>query len=265
MKKITDINDHRIEYYRNLRGTPSLHSKSKVFIAEGEKVVRKLLNSDIEIISVFMDSKYSAIFSQAIAARQIPGDKVLIADKGLMNLIAGFRLHQGIMAIGRQPAETHPDNFSDRIAVLNGIVNSENVGSIARNCVAFGIDALICDSDSSSQYLRRAVRVSMGAVFQLKHLHYKNNIENLIHDLKQRNYSIISSEITKTSEDVNQFKFPLKFCLIFGSEGVGICQEILSSSDAIIHINIKQAVDSLNVAVASAVILSRISDSQQIR
>ena len=84
-----------------------------------------------------------------------------------MNKIVGFKLHSGVMAIGKQPVDVNLSELESPVVVMNGIINSENVGSIIRNCAAFGFESIITDKQTSSPYLRRAVRVSMGAVLNI--------------------------------------------------------------------------------------------------
>ena len=101
-----------------------------------------------------------------------------------MNSIIGFKLHTGIIAICKQPEPTKIDPLSSPVVILNGIINSENVGSIVRNCSAFGINSLISNKQTSSPFLRRAVWVSMGAVFGLNY-YYTYNLEETINELKK--------------------------------------------------------------------------------
>jgi TrmH family RNA methyltransferase len=105
--------------------------------------------------------------------------------------------------------------------------------------------------------MRRAVRVSMGAVFQQK-IHFAENLIDTLFELRSLNYKIISSELANNSIDYKTISFPEKFCLIFGSESHGIEKSILDMSDYIVKIPISEKVESINVAASSAVILSTI-------
>ncbi len=256
MNEIINIDDSRIELYKNLRHTPASHIENKLFITEGEKATLELIKSGIKVSTVFAVKEFYQKNSDLILQKNIPEDKLFFADKSIMNQIVGFKLHSGVMAIAHQPEESSLEELNSPIVLLNGIINSENVGSIIRNCAAFSVSSLIVDKTTSSPYLRRAVRVSMGTVFGMK-LHYSKDTIITIRVLKDLNYKIIASEITGKAQSINSFKFPKKFCIIFGSEGYGITENILSISDKQIYVPINKIVKSLNVAASSAIILSK--------
>ena len=152
MIKIENINDPAIRHYRSLRHTPASHTDEKNFIAEGEKVVKRLLESDLEMESLFALEKYYDKFSALISTGNIDSNKLFTADIELMNEIVGFKLHAGIMAIGKQPEFNELNQLSKEIIFLNNIIDSENVGAIVRNCEAFGFDSLIFDNAVSLSY-----------------------------------------------------------------------------------------------------------------
>lgn len=255
MIEIFDINDKRIELYRSMKGTPQSHLVNHVFVAEGERVVKKLLESNLSIVSVFALDDYFNNLSDLIKQKNISEDKLFTASKDIMNEIIGYRLHKGIMAIAEQPIfiNININNLSNRIIYLNSIVNSENVGAISRNTAAFGFDSIIFDRETSSPYLRRAVRVSMGTVFGLK-IAYSEGKADLI-KLKQMGYRIISSEITENAISIDSYNFPEKYVLVFGNESYGISEKILEISDDIIYVPINPEVPSINVAACGAVIM----------
>ena len=258
MPEIKNISDPRIDNYRTLRYTPRNHSDGGLFITEGEKVTIKLLKSGFEIISIFAIPEYFKKYAELFSNCNIPAEMRFTADKKLMEEIVGFRLHNGIMAMAKQPADVPPDKMSSPIVVLNGINNAENVGAIVRNCATFGIKSLIVDENSSSPYLRRSVRVSMGGILELDVYHSPNIIEDLRTLTPGQGYSIISAEITPDSISIKSFKFPEKFILVFGNEGHGVQKELLEDSDSIIHIPMAAKADSLNVAASTAIFLYEI-------
>ncbi len=262
MVEITEIDDPRISFYRSLRYTPPSHLDANVFVAEGEKVVLRLLGSALKIHSIFAILEFYERYENLISSKMVPEEKKFYASKSLMEKIVGFHLHSGIMAIGHIPANTELSQLSNRIVALNKINNSENVGQIVRICRAFGFDSLLVDEQTTSPFLRRAVRVSMGNVFYLK-VRKANNFYYELNWLKQNGYKIISCEVTSNSLSIFDFYFPDKFVLIFGNEDDGISSEVLKFSDSIIEIPIERNVDSLNVAVATAITLSEVNRKQR--
>ncbi len=259
MIEISNINDSRIELYKSLRFTPKSHTDANVFVAETEKVVLKMLESSIEPVSVFAVPEFYEKYSDLIKSKDFPEGNLFMANKELMNEIVGFRIHSGIMAIGKIPHDTPILELDSKIVILNGIIDAENVGAIVRNCAAFGFNSLITDEKSSSPYLRRAVRVSMGNVFEIK-VHHSKDIIATINDLKRNGSQILAAEICDGSIALEEANFSDKFCLIFGSEGNGIQTDILNICDNIVHIPISNIVPSINVAASSAVFLHHIKN-----
>ncbi|TAL70265.1 MAG: RNA methyltransferase [Bacteroidetes bacterium] len=257
MQEIIDINDNRISYFKNLRYTPLSHTKEKLFVTEGEIVTIKLLKSDFEIISVFVIEEFYKNYHKLISKKKIPDNKLYFADKSLINQIVGFKHHSGIMALASQPLAPELSELKSPVIVMNGIINSENVGSIIRNCAAFGVYSIIVDKQTSSPYLRRAVRVSMGAILDIN-VYFSDFLVEDLKKLKQNSYKIICAELQTISKPITNFNFPEKFALVFGNEDKGIDGEVLDISDDVIYIPITDRVQSINVASSSAVILSKI-------
>ena len=256
---IDSPDDPQIIQYHSMRDNIIDKNGSNLFVAEGDKVVEKLLKSDLIIHSLLARKSFYDEFSQLIANKK----DVLhyYAEEEILQSIIGFRMHTGVMAIAEKPDNCNIDDLSEQIICLNSIVDSENVGSIIRNATAFGFDSIIFDNSTSSPYLRRAVRVSMGSVFG--HNIFKSvNLENDLLFLKSQDYTIISAEISESSESLFNFKFPEKFVLIFGNEAQGIDSKILSISDAILHIPISQQIESLNVASTSAIFMAKVRNGK---
>lgn len=255
MIEIVNIDDTRISHYRSLKFTPSQHIKENLFIAEGRRVVEKLLNSNLDIISFFATTEFYDTYSELIKKHFIPKEQQFFATKELMKEIVGFKIHTGIMAMAKQPTMYPISNLSDTIISVDNVVDAENIGAIIRNMVAFNFDSFLYSNSSSSPYLRRAVRVSMGTIFNTK-VSLSTNFIQTLNELKKQNYTIIAAEINNNSIDINNYKFPKKRLIIFGNEAKGISKEILNIADAIIHIPINSEVPSINVAATSAIFLN---------
>jgi len=258
MIEIKEFNDERIILYKSLRFTPVSHTKNNIFIAEGKKVTLKLLKSNIEVVSVFAISEFYEEYSDLISKKAVSANNLFFADKKIMEQIVGFKLHSGFMAIGKQPEFTPIEQLDEKIVILNAVRDAENVGSIVRNAAAFNVNSLIFDEQSSSPYLRRAVRVSVGNVFNLK-INKTENLKKTINELKKLDYQIVCAEICKGAIDISNINFKQKVAIIFGNEGDGVEEKYLKMSDSICFIPISEKVDSLNVAASSAVFLYNLS------
>lgn len=255
MMLITRLDDSRIDYYRSLNATPASHSRDSVFIAEGETVVRALLESPLDVVSVFALPEYYDQFAELIAARNIPAERLLTATKEVMNDIVGFRLHQGVMAMGKQPAEPELRNLCAPVVVLDGIVNSENVGAILRNCEAFGVSSVVVGGGGSSPWLRRAVRASMGAVCSMN-IHTSNDLLFTLTELREQyGFALVAAETGASAIPLPDYVFPERCALVFGSEGPGVSQKVLKRCTDVIAIPLAPEVASINVASATAIFL----------
>ncbi|HTK82690.1 MAG TPA: RNA methyltransferase [Bacteroidota bacterium] len=272
----TSLNVHAVQSleaaalqpYRTLR-RPMDHMREGIFVAEGEKVVRRLLASELSVVSMLMTQEwFDRLFdveSGAVGKRF----EVYVAEKKIVEAIVGYNLHQGIMAVGKVP---EPKSLETTIAsietphflvALDGLVNAENVGVVVRNCAAFGVGAVIAGETSSSPYLRRAVRNSMGTVFQLPIIHSENLRETLQGLHRSHNIDIVAAHVRATST-IDKSDFTKSTCIVLGHEGEGISQNILDICTAQVAIPMMNGTDSLNVASASAAFLYEVRRQRSI-
>ena len=240
-----------LEPYRTLR-RPLEHIRQGIFVAEGDKVARRLLKSRLMVISILLTPQW---LEQLEKEHNLEGIEIFVSEKKVLDTIVGYRLHQGIMAVGRVPDEPV---LSDLVAILprpfllvalDGIASAENVGVIVRNCGAFGVHAILAGHTASSPYLRRAVRNSMGAVFELPVLHV--HLPDVLPKLGCR----IVSTTPEAGTPVQSLDASEDLCIIFGNEGSGISAEVLRVSHVRATIPMVSGFDSLNVGSASAVFL----------
>lgn len=267
IQKITSLDLPELQPYRTLR-RPMEHWQRGIFIAEGEKVVRRLLSSNLTILSLLLTPQW---LEQLFPNEYQPSDtghlitqlsalKIFLAEKSLIETIVGYNLHQGIMAIAKVPAELSLNETVERLkqpyffVALDGLVNSENIGVIVRNSAAFSVDGIIVGETSSSPYLRRAVRNSMGAVFQIPVIH-SDNLEETLTTLKQKYRIKIIASHPHEQSSIHSSNLSGNICIILGNEGEGISNKILNVCDECITIPMMKDTDSLNVASASAVLL----------
>jgi tRNA G18 (ribose-2'-O)-methylase SpoU len=256
--KISTLDQEELRPYRTLR-RPLDHLKEGIFVGEGEKVVRRLLNSHLTVISLLVTPDWFARLESDLSSRN-EELTIFIAEKSLVETIVGCNLHQGVMAIAQVPADRSLDDIVQSVngqalmIALEGLVNAENVGVIVRNCAGFGVDAIIVGENSSSPYLRRAVRNSMGTVFQVPIVHVENLASSLMKLRSVYNYNVIAAHPAGTN---TIFDSELKgnSCIVVGNEGDGLSKSILDVCSTLVSIPMKNDVDSLNVANASAVLL----------
>jgi tRNA G18 (ribose-2'-O)-methylase SpoU len=257
--QITSLDLPELQPFRTLR-RPMDHIIQGIFVAEGEKVVRRLLASKLTIISLLVTPQWYDLLITDPLLERYKDFTFYIAEKQLLESIVGFNLHQGIMAVGKLPANQTFENIVEQIkqprflVALDGLVNAENVGVVVRNCAAFGVDAIIVGETSSSPYLRRAVRNSMGTVFQMPIVHVTDLADTLQVLNKQYNVRTIAAHPHEQST-IYSSNLSGNICIVVGNEGEGISPKILDACVESVAIPMLNETDSLNVASASAVFL----------
>ncbi len=257
-QKIDSLEMPELAPYRTLR-RPLEHREQGIFVAEGEKVVRRLLESDFTVVSLLLPEKWFLEYEPLIGSRP-ENISVYLAEKSILEKLVGFSMFQGVLAVAQIPAahtlatvleqSAHPYLF----AAVEGLSNAENVGALVRNCAAFGVQALLVSRSSSSPFLRRAVRNSMGAIFRLPVVERLDLAETL-RELRTRGVRCIAAHPHPDRQTLWQADFSPDCCVVFGSEGYGISANVLSGCDACVAIPMHSGVDSLNVGNAAAVFL----------
>ncbi|HUL44342.1 MAG TPA: RNA methyltransferase [Bacteroidota bacterium] len=261
---VTTLDLPELQPYRTLRRHAD-HINAGIFVAEGEKVVRRLMESGLPLISFLMTREWSdALFPEhRIHSGEIAGNEpipVYIAEKRLVESIVGYNLHQGIMAVGKVPAPVSPAEMVCTLrqpfllVALDRLVNAENVGLIVRNCAAFGVDGVLVGESSSSPYLRRAVRNSMGTVFSLPVAATENLAASLLRLHQEYSTRIVAAH-PRGNSTIYSCRFSGNVCIVLGNEGEGISERILHVANDLVGIPMMKSIDSLNVASASAVFL----------
>ena len=245
--------------YRTLR-RPLEHIQDGIVVVESEKVVRRLLESDLQILSLLLTQYwYDRLFSD-LQHRLPPTAQVFIGEKKLLETIVGYNLHQGIMAVARLPGKQSLDEIITDLSeplllvALDGLVNAENVGVVVRNCAAFGVSAMIVGETSSSPYLRRAVRNSMGTIFRMPVIHSRDLAASL-HGLHEQHQVLIIGADPHERTSMQEVNMAGRVCLVFGNEDAGISSKVLEQCGKRVAIPMMNGTDSLNVASASAVFL----------
>ncbi len=254
-----------LQPYRTLR-RPHEHAAQGIFVAEGEKVVRRLLESGLETLSLLCTQAWLDALRPMLDRRTVT---IYVAPKELLETIVGYNLHQGIMAVGRIPQPAGLEDILARegsllLVGLDGLVHAENVGVVVRNCVGFGVDALLVGETSSSPYLRRAVRNSMGTVFQLPIVAVENLAACIAGPLRASKVVSVAAH-PGGADSLFTTTMPGRLCLILGNEGLGISDPVLQACERTMSIPMEKGVDSLNVASASAAFLTEIVRQRRMR
>jgi tRNA G18 (ribose-2'-O)-methylase SpoU len=273
--KISSLDLPELAPYRTMR-RPLEHEREGIFVAEGEKVVRRLLESPFTVVSVLLPEKHLESFQPLLAARP-ENLNVYLAGKKLLEQLIGFSMYQGVLAVGKIPPPASLDDILSKnprpllLVAVDGLTSAENLGALVRNCVAFGAQALIVGETSSSPFLRRAVRNSMGTILQLPVVELaklglrhqftakphttKLTLVDCLKELRARGIRCVAAHPRTDKKVLSQADFSGDCCIVFGSEGDGISASVLEACDETVAIPMPPAVDSLNVGAAAAVFL----------
>lgn len=255
--RITDLNDPQLDLYARFSEKQLMHIYEPdrgVFIAESPKVIRRALDAGYEPISFLMEDKH--IESQAVKIIEEYGDTpVYTAQFDVLTKLTGFQLTRGMLcAMYRKelPTVEKACAGADRVAILEDVVNPTNVGAIIRSAAALNMDAVLLTANCSDPLYRRAIRVSMGTVFQIPWTILDDEIGTVMHAL---GFKTVAMALEEDSVNIDNPKLHAekKLAIVLGTEGEGLAQKTISACDYTVRIPMSHGVDSLNVAAASAV------------
>ncbi|MFN7140290.1 MAG: TrmH family RNA methyltransferase [Limisphaerales bacterium] len=256
IQTIQSFDDPRLQPYKEMRQQYDQY-KQEIFVAEGDKVLERVLQSDLQVISALMLPKWLPQFEPLLVKRpeQI---EVFTAERSVLEQLIGYKHYQGILAVCRVPSPAPLDQLlaqSPRpyfLVATDGLNNAENLGVVIRNATGFGAHALINGETSCPPYLRRGVRSSMGTIFKMPHMQSANLVETL-RELQSRGIRCFAAHPHTEQRTIYQADFTTDCCIVLGSEGVGISKPVLDACNECVAIPMHSAVDSLNVGSASAV------------
>ena len=255
--QITDFSDPALDIYARKTENQLLnreHPEEGIFIAESPKVVGRALDGGYEPVSVLVEERHIAGEAREIIDRV--GDvPVYTAPFDVLTQLTGFQLTRGVLCAMRRralPSLAQTLAGATRVAVLENVMNPTNVGAIFRSAAALGMDAVLLTPGSSNPLYRRAIRVSMGTVFQVPWTFAPDNWQEELKALGFATAALALREDTRSIRDEGLAKEP-KLALVLGTEGDGLADGTITSCDYTVKIPMTHGVDSLNVAAASAV------------
>lgn len=262
--EITDFHAPELDPYARLTQNQlrnRLEPEKGIFIAESPKVIDRALDAGYKPVSLLMERKQITGPAAGILSRC--GDApVYTADREMLTELTGFELTRGVLCAFRRPAPRPVEELcknARRVAVLEGIVDSTNVGAIFRSAAALNMDAVLINPSCCDPLCRRAVRVSMGTVFQVPWgqlgetpADWPEKGMDILHSLGFKTAAMALSDRSVSIDDEQLAKEP-KLAVVLGTEGDGLAAGTIASCDYTVKIPMSHGVDSLNVAAASAV------------
>lgn len=224
-----------------------------VFIAESPKVIRVALNRGYVPVALLCERRHLTGDAADILGR-IGDVPVYTGERELLARITGYTLTRGVLCAMRRPLETDLATICEkakRVVVIDGVVDSTNIGAIFRSATALGMDAVLLTRTACDPLNRRVVRVSMGTVFQIPWAWVDHPVE----DLRERGFRTAAMALSNQSISVDDPKLreEERLAIILGTEGDGLDPQIVAAADYVVRIPIRRDVDSLNVAAAAAI------------
>ncbi len=252
---ISDLDDSRLDVYRNLKQTNQTRWQ-QIFIAEGEKLVERLLDSRFETLSILAAESHVERLLPRVPA-DVP---VYVVRAGDVDQLIGFQFHRGVLACGRRPVnptfESLWPSFDEPLTLVlcPDIKDPENLGTILRISAAFGVNGVIVGHEGTDPYSRRVLRVSMGTVFRLPVIQ-TDDWPAMLATLKRAGVETAATVLNPQAERLITAERTSRFALALGCEGYGLPPEFVAQCDRQLTIKMADGVDSLNVAIAAGIFL----------
>ncbi len=258
---VASIDDPRLACYRELSKS-NLTRQSGLFIAEGQKVVERLIASDFEVASLLAEPEYAERYQPRLP----PEVPLYVASRELLQSTIGFKFHRGVLAAGKrkQPLAcnlllaslSHP---RATLLVCPDVQDPTNLGSIVRSSAAFGAAGLVLGSHCADPFSRRVLRVSMGAALALPIVESPDLAVDLAL-LAASQFELVATVLDPAAEPLAGSQRRQRLAILLGSEGHGLGDEWLTLAHRRVTIPMQLGIDSLNVAIAAAVLLYHYSD-----
>lgn len=262
VSEIGDIGDPRIDAYvrltdRQLRSV--LDPNSALVILESLNVITLAVREGVELVSVFVERRHLERLLAELPSLSERDIEVFVASRAVMSEVVGFNVVRGYLAAARRP---HPREAQEvlegasRVAVLEGLTDVSNVGALFRSAAALGVDALLLAPTCADPFNRRAIRTSMGTVFQLPWAPAPRPWPQATFDaLRADGFTSVALALDECAVRLDDpaLTDSGRVALFFGSEGTGLSDDVLSAVDRSAIIPMSRGVDSLNVAASSAV------------
>lgn len=232
-----------------------LEPQQGIFIAESPKVIRVALEAGYEPVAMLCERKHIT-GDAADIIEKCPGITVYTGTRELLTALTGYKLTRGVLCAMRRPCLPTVSEVcagARRLAVIDGVTDTTNIGAIFRSAAALGVDGVLLTPTSCDPLNRRAVRVSMGTVFKLPWTYLP--AEGAYTLLRENGFKTVALALTDRSVSIDDAVMAAepRLALVLGTEGDGLAAEAIAGADYVARIPMSRGVDSLNVAAASAV------------
>ncbi|MGH3423890.1 MAG: TrmH family RNA methyltransferase, partial [Nocardioidaceae bacterium] len=253
--RVDDPGDPRLRDYVDLRDVQLrklLESERGIFLAEGEKVVRRAIESGHVPRSFLMAPRWLETLADVLDRTDAP---CYVVAEDTIESLTGFHVHRGALAALERrslPPVESVLTAAERIAVIEDVVDHTNVGAIFRSVAALGFDAVVLSPRCADPLYRRSIKVAMGSVFWLPYARVDDwyGFPDL---LREHGYTTVAMSLGDDATDLRDLRVEGKVALLVGSEGHGLTPRWTAAADLRVRIEMAADIDSLNVAAATAI------------
>jgi tRNA G18 (ribose-2'-O)-methylase SpoU len=261
--RLDRADDPRVQEYRAV-SEPELVRESGLFVAEGRLVVRRAIEDGRYHVRSLLLSEAARRDLEPVFGCLAEDVPIYICAAGDFLTIAGFDIHRGCLALVRRPAVLSAENVvgtAKVVVVLEAVANADNVGGVFRNAAAFGADAVLLSPSCCDPLYRKAIRTSMAATLQVPFA----RIEDWPHGLAAlgaRGFTVVGLTPRAPAQTLDSFAAssrPARIALLVGNEGTGLSREAEAAAHHLVRVPIRPDVDSLNLVVATGIVLSRLT------
>jgi tRNA G18 (ribose-2'-O)-methylase SpoU len=253
---ITDISDPRVAHFAQLQQS-NLTRHNPRFIAEGDKVVQRLIDSDFAVDSLLAEADWAARLEPLVPAET----PIYIVDRALMTQLVGFKFHRGVLGCGRRKQTPDlvnvlpPTDEPALVLVCPAVQDPDNLGSIIRTAAALGVHSILLGGDCADPFSRRVLRVSMGSALFVPIREAPDLIGDVVALREQFGFTVLATVLSDQATPLAQVARPQRLALVLGSEGHGLDERWLQLCPEQITLPMRAGIDSLNVSIATAVFL----------
>lgn len=231
-----------------------LEPEKGIFIAESPKVIRVAMSAGYKPTALLTEAKHITGDAADIIEQLDESIPIYTGSREVLTSLTGYKLTRGVLCAMKRPvlpSLTEVLKDAHRVVVIDGVVDTTNIGAIFRSAAALGIDAVLLTRNSCDPLNRRAIRVSMGTIFLIPWTWIDGDIQQL----NDYGFRTVAMALTDRSIPLDSptLQSEPRLAIVMGTEGDGLPQEAISKADYTVRIPMSHQVDSLNVAAASAV------------
>ena len=253
---IDSLDDPRLDVFRELKKT-NLTRWSGRFIAEGVRVVKRLLASELEVESVLVSRSHR----HRILGLCLPNVDVFTLPQSVAEMVVGYRFHAGVLACAQRPGQpelatwAQPDSRTSFLVACPNTTDPDNLGTIIRIAAAFGAEGILLGRGCADPFSRRTVRVSMGNVFQMP-IREADDIEAELRELGETGkMALLGAVLSDSAIPLADCPVPSRAVLLLGNEADGLPQSLIDLCDQQVTIPMAVGVDSLNVGISAGILM----------